>query len=288
MNDFRTSEKLLAIGEFAKRTRLSSKALRLYDGMGLLEPAYIDPNNQYRYYSEAQIEKAKLIALLRQLEMPLNRIADVIDQEGKALTQEIALYWQEVEEDVRTKRKLVHYLKNYLSTQGDNMFKIEMRDVVEQQVLSIKRNIYQPALTQFIEEAGGQLYSQIGKSGQEAIGAMSVIYHGKVDADSDGPVEICVPFTGQIEAGEGMVVRLEPTHKEAYVTITKAQLAFPDILAAYDAVACHLDDDASKEISGPPRELYFADWNAIADDDPACDIAFPYTEQQKLLLAIIL
>jgi PPM family protein phosphatase len=34
---------LMTIGEFAGRTRLSAKALRLYDRLGLLRPAQTDP-----------------------------------------------------------------------------------------------------------------------------------------------------------------------------------------------------------------------------------------------------
>lgn len=68
----------MPIGEFAKRSRLSHKALRLYDTMGLLSPDFVDEGSSYRYYSEAQLEKAKLIGLLRQLEMPLNQIAEVL------------------------------------------------------------------------------------------------------------------------------------------------------------------------------------------------------------------
>ena len=33
---------LISIGEFARRSRLSPKALRLYDGLGLLTPARVD------------------------------------------------------------------------------------------------------------------------------------------------------------------------------------------------------------------------------------------------------
>ena len=34
---------LMTIGDFAARTRLSAKALRLYDRLGLLRPAQTDP-----------------------------------------------------------------------------------------------------------------------------------------------------------------------------------------------------------------------------------------------------
>jgi PPM family protein phosphatase len=38
----------ITIGEFAERTRLSPKALRLYDRLGLVVPAKVDPGSGYR------------------------------------------------------------------------------------------------------------------------------------------------------------------------------------------------------------------------------------------------
>ena len=39
---------LLSIGEFARLSRLSAKALRRYDQLGLLKPARVDPDSGYR------------------------------------------------------------------------------------------------------------------------------------------------------------------------------------------------------------------------------------------------
>lgn len=41
---------LVTIGQFSKICLLSIKALRLYDELELLEPAFIDPRTNYRYY----------------------------------------------------------------------------------------------------------------------------------------------------------------------------------------------------------------------------------------------
>lgn len=54
-------EHLLTIGEFARRSRLSLKALRLYERLGLLNPAVVDPANGYRRYREEQLFTARLI-----------------------------------------------------------------------------------------------------------------------------------------------------------------------------------------------------------------------------------
>ncbi len=46
-------DELLTIGVFAARARLSAKALRLYDRLGVLSPAHVDEVSGYRYYRPA-------------------------------------------------------------------------------------------------------------------------------------------------------------------------------------------------------------------------------------------
>ena len=74
----------MSIGEFARRSRLSPKALRLYDELGLLEPARVDDDSGYRYYSASQLDRAQLIAALRQLQIPLAEIKSIVDLEPDA------------------------------------------------------------------------------------------------------------------------------------------------------------------------------------------------------------
>ena len=73
---------LLSIGAFARRSRLSHKALRVYAELGLLAPAWVDPESGYRFYRAGQIERARLIGLLRRLDMPLARIGQVLELPG--------------------------------------------------------------------------------------------------------------------------------------------------------------------------------------------------------------
>ncbi|MGI8446018.1 MAG: MerR family DNA-binding transcriptional regulator [Streptosporangiaceae bacterium] len=53
---------MLTIGEFARASRLSPKALRLYDELGLLTPARVDPVSGYRLYEPGQLERSRLAA----------------------------------------------------------------------------------------------------------------------------------------------------------------------------------------------------------------------------------
>ncbi len=74
-------------------------------------------------------------------------------------------------------------------------------------------------------------------------------------------------------------IRTEPAHDEAYTTITKAQWAYPAILAAYDAVACSPEATARPGSRLSCREVYLAEPDTIGEDDLICDIAFPLGER---------
>jgi len=71
-------EHLRGIGEVARQSGLPVSALRFYDAAGVLRPAWTDPGTGYRWYSAGQIDQARLVARLRQVEMPLADIAEVL------------------------------------------------------------------------------------------------------------------------------------------------------------------------------------------------------------------
>jgi protein phosphatase len=106
---------LLPIGAFARATRLSPKALRLYDELGLLPPAYVDPDTGYRFYDPAQLEQARLVAWLRRLGMPLARIRVVCQLGPVQAAQEVAAYWAQAEADTASRRDLAAFLIASLS-----------------------------------------------------------------------------------------------------------------------------------------------------------------------------
>lgn len=265
----------MTIGQFARRTRLSYKALRLYDAMGLLPPAFVDADSGYRYYREEQVERARLIGLLRRLDMPLERIQEVLARPREEAFAVIDAYWREQEAEAREKRRLVEFLEGYLGGEGGRMFEIQTRAVPEQKVLAIRSHVLAEDLPGFIGGAMRRLFESLEEAGASPVEFPFVAYHGQVDMDSDGPVEVCVPFTGSVEPSGDIAVRVEPAHEQAFARISKAQVAFPAILEVYEAVERHLLENG-KTCTGSPREVYFADWDGAGDDDPVCDIAFPF------------
>ena len=78
-----SADPLLSIGVFSRRSRLSMKALRLYDRVGLLKPARVDLGTGYRRYRESQLATARLVVMLRRLDMPLGQVAEIVSAPGR-------------------------------------------------------------------------------------------------------------------------------------------------------------------------------------------------------------
>ncbi|MES5821322.1 MerR family transcriptional regulator [Streptomyces sp. RG80] len=107
---------MLTIGAFAKACRLSPKALRLYDELDLLRPARVDPDTGYRYYAPEQLERARLVAWLRRIGMPLARIREVCALDASAAAEEIRAYWARVETETARRRELAGFLVDHLTS----------------------------------------------------------------------------------------------------------------------------------------------------------------------------
>ncbi|WP_443077781.1 MerR family transcriptional regulator [Streptomyces sp. NBC_01450] len=278
-------QELLTIGAFAARARLSPKALRLYDRLGLLAPAHVDEVSGYRYYRADQVERARLVALLRQLDMPLARIAEVVEVEAAQGAVLLATYWADAEARFASQRTLAEYLRGRLSGRSTDMygkFVVETVDVPERVVLTEKRHTLADELPVWIPASLGRLEDGARECGGTT-GAPFVVYYSEVSMESDGPAESCVPVADEAAArawaekrgrASGIGVRVEPARRLAYARITKAQVAHPQIMAAFEAVEAWIAE-RGLSYDGPCREVYFADWDAAGAEDAVCDVAFP-------------
>jgi serine/threonine protein phosphatase PrpC len=111
----------LTIGAFGRATRLSPKALRLYDELGLLRPAAVHEASGYRFYDPDQLERARLIAWLRRLGMPLADIRSVCDLPAAQAATAVADFWARVVADTAARGRLATFLVDHLSGRGSTM-----------------------------------------------------------------------------------------------------------------------------------------------------------------------
>jgi hypothetical protein len=139
--------------------------------------------------------------------------------------------------------------------------------------MSVQRRQYGDQTAAFVAEAKAAFNAHL--DGVEPTGPFTLIFHGPVNDQADGPIEAALGVPPGIEPTDVIGIRTEPAHTEAYTTITKRQWDYPAILVAYDAVACSPQATARPGSWLSCREVYLAEPESVGEDEPICDIAFP-------------
>ena len=214
---------LMSIGEFARLSRLSAKALRLYDELGLLPPAQVDPDSGYRWYAAGQLDNARLVASLRQIGVPLAQIQLILSLEPEAAAAQVGAYWSGTEADHAARRDLAGYLVDRLAGKRNVVYEVKVRDIPARSLLCLLRHAStEQEVWDLGKQVMGMLKAQPTPRVAGVAGAAFLIYYGEVNQDSDGPVEFCWPVP-QDQAGRlaaslpGLTLRTEPAHQEASV-----------------------------------------------------------------------
>ncbi len=266
---------LLSSGEFARRSRLSPKALRIYDEIGLLRPVDVDPSNGYRRYGVEQLSTARLVAMLRGVDMSLAEIGSLLADLGDPglAAERLDRHLVELEARHTSRRSLVRHIHAVLREEDRPMFAVQTRHVPARRMMSIQRRLLASETDAFAREAKNLFAEHLG--GAQPAGPFCLIFHGVVDHESDGPLEATLACGDDVQPTDLIGIRTEAAHDEAFTTITKAQWEYPAILAAYDAVACSPEVTARLGSRLSCREVYLVEPDALGDDELICDIAFP-------------
>ena len=225
----------MPIGEFGSASRLSQKALRLYGEKGLLPPAWVDPASGYRYYDVNQLQEATLIALLRRAGMPLVELRTFLRD---PTVERLAEFERDVTDEFAERRRVLRYVKRVLKE--ETMYDVLTKRVDEQPYVSRKKRVRVPELVPFICDGFDALGDAEG-------GQPFVLYHGAVNTEEDGPVEVCIP--------KAAAEKRLPAGEVAFTEISGSQCDFPEILGAYEAVFRWAKENG-REVDGAAREIY--------------------------------
>ena len=72
----------IQIKEFAEYTGVSVRTLHYYDEIGLLKPAWVDPQSGYRYYDDESLLRMQEILFYKELDVPLKRVLELLSSPG--------------------------------------------------------------------------------------------------------------------------------------------------------------------------------------------------------------
>ena len=251
---------LLSIGAFADMTRLSIKALRLYDQLGILQPLQIDPQTGYRYYSVDQVPSARMIRNMRDMDMPLATIRRMLGVLSVSQAQAELLIRQHLEMRERQIEQIRWHARQFTNTLKPEAtimnLEVVVKDIPTQQIMSITRRHTVDGLGKQEEQDIGALFTHAQESNVPTAGAPFGIYHGPVSETEDGPIETCVAVTGTIAPKSNIEVKHLEGGKAACVVITGDQCHYPELLGAYDAATDWIQRNGY-EMVGSPREIWY-------------------------------
>ena len=162
-------ERTWKVGELARATGLTIRALHHYDEIGLLVPDRTDGG--HRVYSGADVERLYRVLALRGVGMALDEIAAVLDDDRVSLVDTMRRHVAAVERDIEQRRRLLDRLRGMLDalerssapTADDLIGAVEAMTVVEatvEDVLTRERwedmwELTQPHVV-LLREAGGE------------------------------------------------------------------------------------------------------------------------------------
>jgi len=251
---------LLSIGTFVDMSRLSLKALRLYEQLDLLRPIHTDPQNGYRYYGPEQFPRARMIRNLRDMDMPLAEIRRVLDLADVSQAQAELLIRQYVERRTRQLEQIQMLARQFtqqLKPEANKMsLEVEVKEIPTQQIISITRHHKVDGLSDQIQKDCEALFTLAQEAGATPIGAPFGIYHNAISEQEHGPIETCVPVNGRVEGKGDIEAKQLEGGKAACVVITGDQCHYPELLGAYDAAVDWIQKNGY-ETTQPPREVWY-------------------------------
>lgn len=213
---------MLSIGEFSNICKVSTKTLRYYAEIGLLEPSKVNPENGYRYYAIEQLEKMLFINRLKSYSFSLDEIKTIIQSEEM---QSDNLYLafthkkKEIEKQVHNYRQLLTQLESDILAieQGKSimsyMDEIDVRlvDVPKMYLLSIRKMVQaEDYPTEYIQ-CYGKLFKKIAVDKLTMSGAPMILFHSAeyspVGLDTEFAIPVQEYVTGTRDFSPGLCLK---------------------------------------------------------------------------------
>lgn len=267
------SSRLVTIGEFARMTHLTSKALRLYHREGILVPARVDPASEYRLYDPAQAGTAQVIRRFRALGMPLGQIRTVL---GAASAEDrsklVAEHLAAMEDRLAEAQDAVTSLRRLLDGPPPPV-PVEHRTVPDLPAAAVTAEIALDDLGAWWTGAFGELYAVLDEAGIEQTGPPGGLYSTALFADGHGELTVYrpVPPAATWEPGGRVRARTIPAAELAVAVHRGDDLDIDQVYAALGQYAA----DHEISVPGPVRETYLGAGFAPAVTPGATEIGWP-------------
>jgi DNA-binding transcriptional MerR regulator len=110
------------IGQVARLSGLTAKALRHYDSVGVLSPVSVDDATGYRRYDPSQVARARQIRVLRELKMPLDEISEILQEpESEIATDRLVAHRSRLTSQLTELQTAVYFLGKLIEGKDINI-----------------------------------------------------------------------------------------------------------------------------------------------------------------------
>jgi DNA-binding transcriptional MerR regulator len=248
----------LTIGEFAQLSHLSVRTLRRYHESGLLMPASVEPSTGYRHYTSAQIPTAQVIHRLRELDVPLAEVGEILATEDPAVRAElIAGHLQRLEAQLDRTHAAVTSLRQLLQPDVEQL-QVQVRSLPARTVAGIVGEVDHSQVLAWYDSAMAELDEAVAD--REASGPPGGRYANELFTAGRGDVLVYRPVADPPKRGRVAPVVLPPVELATTVHLG----LHDDIDVTYGRLGMWVVDHALA-VDGPIYESYLLG----PRDDPA-------------------
>ncbi|MEA3284328.1 MAG: MerR family transcriptional regulator [Synergistota bacterium] len=245
----------MTIGEFSRLSRLSKKALRIYDEQGLLNPVSVDPMTGYRYYAPIQVVESERIRVLRLLDMPLDEIRGFLaERNPEILAERLDNYRGRLERKVSSMRRTLDML-DMLTMKKEEIFvdyKVIVKEMEEMIVISKRLMTALPRIGEDMMAAYGEVCSYMDSLGLSTEGIGVALYHCKEFDPEHMDVEVSMTTDRIVETAQPFECRKLEGCTAASVLHCGP---YEGIQTAYGALYDWIGENGYEK-TGPDREIY--------------------------------
>jgi DNA-binding transcriptional MerR regulator len=252
----------LTIGDFSRATHLSIKTLRHYHHLGLLGPAEIDSRSGYRRYTIEQIPTAQVIRRFRELDMPLEEIAEVLNAPDLRMRSDlIAGHLARLEQGLAETQAAVASLRELLHSPPADLL-VEHRHEESIPSAAISEVVGIEDLGPWFQGAIGELSATLAGQGVSTAGPPGAVISDDFFSDERGEITIFIPSGMAVRSVGRVTTRVLPA---AELAITVHVGSHADIDRTYGSLATYVSEHALA-VDGPIRERYLVGRHDTPDE----------------------
>lgn len=271
----------IPIGRFSLITRLSPKALRLYDERGLLEPEIRDLCTGYRYYSGSQIPRGVSIKTLCNLGFSLCEIDVLLTAKEERDSATIRELFRKRRAEIQSEVSRLQQIEAILANGEASLESIYMslneplvRDVPPQRIVGKKgTGPYGETISRLMPELCSQVSSEENrKNGLRVTGPPMTLYHDNEYREKDATMEVALPIAGRIILSDPeMEVRTLPGGKVLSL-IHKG--SYSRLHEAWSRIGAYAEEREFVP-TGTHRELYLNDPDTVSEEELLTELQIP-------------